>query len=363
MEKKIKVLIVDDSVAARELLAHILVTDPDISIAGFAADGGEALAAVKKLQPDIVTMDINMPKLDGLSATRQIMATYPVPIVIVSGNMSSDQVSHAFEAIEAGALAVLCRPPGVTSPEYAKAAAELIQTVKLMSEIRVVTRLRRHTSSLNYDLAAGPRQGQMPKIRLVAIGASTGGPIALQKILSGLPDDFSVPVLIVQHIAAGFIEGFVSWLGSFCRMPVKVAAQGLPALPGHVYVAPEKKHMGIDRNLRLILSDNSPENGVRPSVSFLFRSIAEEIGGDAAAVLLTGMGRDGAHELKLLREKGAITIAQSEESSVVFGMPGEAVKLEAAANILSPSEIASLLEKLHRTLTGGAEWTPKKHPQ
>lgn len=358
MEKKIKVLIVDDSPAARELLAHILSADPDIIIAGFATDGGEALEAVKKMKPDIITMDINMPRLDGLSATRQIMSTCPVPIVIVSDNMAADQVSHAFDAIEAGALAVLRRPPGVTSPEHARASTELITTVKLMSEIKVVTRLRRNLSRQKSDPAHSPVPAS--KIRIVAIGASTGGPIALQKIVSELPEGFAFPVLVVQHIATGFIDGFISWLDSFCRLPVKIATHGLPALPGHVYVAPEKKHMGIDRNMRLILSDGSPENGVRPSVSFLFRSIAEEIGGDAAAVLLTGMGRDGAHELKLLREKGAITIAQSEESSVVFGMPGEAVKLEAAANILSPSEIASLLERLNRTMTGGAEWIPGK---
>ncbi len=360
MENKIKVLIVDDSPAARELLAHILSADPDIIIAGFAADGGAALEAVKKLKPDIVTMDINMPKLDGLSATRQIMATCPVPIVVVSDNMAVDQVSHAFDAIEAGALAVLRRPPGVTSPEHARAAAELTKTVKLMSEIKVVTRIRRNNNRQKSDPAINPWNGQTSKIRVVAIGASTGGPIALQKIVSELPEGFVFPVLVVQHIASGFIEGFISWLGSFCRLPVKIAAHGLPALPGHVYVALEKKHMGIDRNMRLILSDGSPENGVRPSVSFLFRSIAEEINGAAAAILLTGMGRDGAHELKLLREKGAITIAQSEESSVVFGMPGEAVKLEAAANILSPTEIASLLERLNRTMTGGAEWIPEK---
>jgi two-component system chemotaxis response regulator CheB len=181
------------------------------------------------------------------------------------------------------------------------------------------------------------------KIRVVVIGASTGGPPALQTILAGLPKDFPAPVLIVQHMAAGFIAGFAEWLAQSVSLLVHVAAQGEPILPGHVYIAPDDYQMKVERGGKIVLTRDAPENGLRPSVSYLFRSIAETYGCDAIAGLLTGMGRDGAEELRLLKERGAVTFAQDKDSSVVHGMPGEAIRLDAAMFILPPDKIAAVL--------------------
>lgn len=356
MDREIKVLIVEDSPVARELLIRVLSAEPDISVVGVADDGHEAVTAVQRLKPDIITMDINMPRLDGYSATRQIMSAQPTPIIIVTGTLLADNVSQMFKAVEAGALAVLQRPPGLNHPDHMKAAAELISSIRLMSEIKVVTRPLRNAGVEPGKKAATVPPGTCGKgIRLVAMGASTGGPIALQRILSGLPDDFSLPVVIVQHIAPGFIAGFIDWLRTTCRLPVNLGAHGTTVLPGNIYVAPESAHLGVDSSLRLYLCNHPPENGVRPSVSFLFRSVAAALGSDAIGILLTGMGRDGALELKTMRERGALTIAQDEGSSIVFGMPGEAVKLDAAINVLPPAEIAAFLTKIDATLKNGGE--------
>ena len=195
--------------------------------------------------------------------------------------------------------------------------------------------------------SAGMRHVHAPaKIRVVALGASTGGPLVLQTILAGLPKDFPAPVLIVQHMAAGFVQGFVEWLSQSSVLPVQIAAHGEIILPARVYVAPDDFQMKVRHGGKIALSRDAPENGLRPSVSCLFRSVAEVYGGEAVAGLLTGMGRDGAEELKLLREKGAATFAQDKDSSVVHGMPGEAIKLDAATFILVPEKIAAVLTGL-----------------
>jgi two-component system, chemotaxis family, protein-glutamate methylesterase/glutaminase len=183
-------------------------------------------------------------------------------------------------------------------------------------------------------------------IRVVAIGASTGGPLVLQTLLSGLPKDFPVPVLIVQHMAAGFVQGFAAWLAQSTGFPVHVAAVDDYLLPGHAYVAPDGAHMRVGMGRRIVLSQDAPKNGVRPSVSYLFQSVVHVFGRDAAAVLLTGMGKDGAEELKLLRDKGAVTMVQDRDSAVVYGMPGEAIKLDAATYVLSPEQMVAGLVRL-----------------
>lgn len=351
----IRVLVVEDSPVVREFLVHILSSDPDIRVAGTANDGEEALEAVRRHRPDVITMDIHMPKLNGLEATRRIMETDPTPIVIVSGSEDPREVTTTFDAMEAGALAVLRRPAGIGHPAHEDTARELVQTVKLMSEVKVVRRWPRTRST-----APAPRAAKMglaresAQVRIVAIGASTGGPPALHTILAGLPKDFPVPILIVQHMAAGFIRGFVEWLAQSSGLPVHVATQGALMLPGHIYVAPDEFHMKVERGGKIALTKDEPENGLRPSVSCLFRSVAEVYGGDAVAGLLTGMGRDGAEELRLLREKGAVTFAQDKDSSVVHGMPGEAIKLDAAMLVLPPEKIAAVLTNLanHRGKNG-----------
>lgn len=347
----IKVLVVEDSLVVREFLVHILGSDPGIRVVGTASDGEEAIEAVRRLQPDVITMDIHMPKMDGLEATRRIMEIHPTPIVIVSGSSDPDDVAMTFRATEAGALAALRRPAGIGHPDFEATARDLVQMVKLMSEVKVVRRWpqarRDATMPRPPASSAEVRHVHAPaKVRVVALGASTGGPPVLQTILAGLPKDFPAPVLIVQHMAAGFVQGFVEWLSQSSVLPVQIAVHGEIILPAHVYVAPDEFQMKVERGGRIILSKDAPESGLRPSVSYLFRSLADTYGGDAVAALLTGMGRDGAEELKLLRDKGAVTIAQDKDSSVVHGMPGEAIRLDAAQLILPPEKIAPLLASL-----------------
>ena len=345
----IKVLVVEDSPVVREFLVHILGSDPGIRVVGTAHDGEEALEAIARQRPDVITMDVHMPKMNGLDATRRIMETCPTPIVVVSGSTDPAEVATTFEAMEAGALAVLRRPAGIGHPDHEATARELVQTVKLMSEVKVVRRWPRAPR----DSIARPAQPRLERApghcRIVAIGASTGGPPVLQTILSQLPSDFPAPILVVQHMAAGFVRGFIEWLAHSSRLPIHLAAHAAQILPGHVYVAADELQMKVERGGRIALTREPPENGLRPSVSFLFRSVAEVYGGDAVAGLLSGMGRDGADELKLLKDKGAVTFAQDKDSSVVHGMPGEAIKLDAASFVLPPEKIAATLASLAKS--------------
>lgn len=349
----IRVLIVEDSPVIRDFLAYVLGSDPLLKVECMAGSGEEAVEKVKECKPDIVTMDIHMPKMDGFEATRKIMETCPVPIIIVSRSSSVQEVSTVFRALEAGALTVVASPHGVGHPDHEKTAKELVQMVKLMSEIKVVKRWARVQKKKDVVVLPPPLKqsleaGTGAEIKLVAIGSSTGGPLALQTILSRLHKNFPAPVLIVQHIASGFLSGMTEWLRETTPLPVYIARHGESALPGHVYFAPDDVHIGVGKNSHIFLSRDEPENGMRPSVSYLFRSVAQSFGKNAAGVLLTGMGKDGAEELLLMREKGAMTIAQDEESSVVYGMPGEAVKLDAANVVLPPEDIAAMLENIAR---------------
>jgi two-component system chemotaxis response regulator CheB len=347
----IKVLIVEDSDTVVKFLTHVLGSDPNIEVVGAARNGAEALEAVIRTKPDVVTMDIHMPQMNGFDATRQIMENYPTPIVIVSGSSDAREIATTFRALEAGALALIPRPWGIGHPHHDTTAKELVQTVKLMSEIKVVRRWPRHRpepvsplpAKVKIDTTAGTFQ-------IVAIGASTGGPVVLQTILSGLKKDFPAPVLIVQHMAPGFIQGFVDWLAQSSGLPIRIAVHGESVLPGNAYVAPDGFQMGV-RSGRTFLSEAPLENGLRPSVSYLFRSVANAYGARAVGILLTGMGTDGAKELKLMKEKGAMTIAQDKESSIVYGMPGEALKLDAASYVLPSNKIAAALQRLvHRSV-------------
>lgn len=348
----IKVMVVEDSPVVREFLVYILRADPEIRVVGTANDGEQALEAVARARPDVITMDIHMPKMDGLEATRRIMETHPAPIVIVSGSADPHEVATTFDAMEAGALAIVRRPTGIGHPDHDASSAELVQTVKLMSEVKVVRRwprVRREAPAPRPP--AGRAEAAAAKVKVVAIGASTGGPPVLHTILAALPKDFPVPVLIVQHMASGFVRGFVEWLAQTSSLPVHLATHGETMLPGHVYVAPDEFQMKVDHGGRVVLAREAAENGLRPSVSCLFRSLAEVFGGAAVAGLLTGMGRDGAEELKLLRDRGAVTFAQDKDSSVVHGMPGEAIRLEAAMYVLPPDKIAAALTSLTNNKT------------
>ncbi len=346
----IRVLVVEDSATVREFLLDILRSDPEIEVVGTAQTGEEALEAVGRTRPDVITMDVHMPRMNGFDATRRIMESHPTPIVIVSGTVDMADAAKAFRAIEAGALAVLQRPYGMGHPAHEKTAAELVRTVKLMSEVKVIRRWPR-SRPVEIPTEASPstefrRQPSQTQIRLVAVGASTGGPPVLQAILAAMPRDFSVPVLLVQHIAPGFTQGFADWLAQSSSLPVQVPVHGQPVLPGHVYVAPDGFHMAVDPQGRVHLNTDEPENGLRPSVSHLFRSVAHAYGPRAVGVLLTGMGKDGAWELKLMKEQGAVTIAQDRDTSVVHGMPGEAIRVGGATYVLPPEKIRIALTSL-----------------
>lgn len=348
----IRVLIAEDSPVAREMLAHILNSDPEITVVGAVCNGEEVIEEINRNKPDIVTMDVHMPKMDGFKATRIIMETNPVPIIIVTGSSDMQELELSFHAVEAGAVAVIQKPQGIGHPSYPQSAAELVKMVKLMAEVKVVRRWTRFAErkTLAPIEALNGISSHSSKIRVVAIGASTGGPPILQYILSELPKDFPVPVLIVQHMAKGFTQGFAEWLGETSALPVHVAFHGSLLRPGHVYVAPDGFQMKVERNERLSCQGNEPENGLCPSVSILFRSVAEVFGKSAVGILLTGMGKDGAEELKLIKEKGAITIAQDQESCIVFGMPGEAVKLNAAKYVLAPEKIVATLKSMRELI-------------
>ncbi len=344
----IKVLVVEDSPVVRALLLHVLRSDPEIVITATASDGMEALECLAREKPDVITMDIHMPRMDGLEATRKIMESQPVPIIVVSANWNSDEVTTTFRAMEAGAVALVEKPQGLGHADYPAQAAKLIQTVKAMAEVRVVRRWARPAPDREAAPALPPStvRPAVQTIKLVAIGASTGGPPVLHVILAGLPRDYPIPILIVQHIAAGFVDGLADWLQQVTGLPIHLAAHGQHPLPGHVYLAPDSAHLGMDWGGRIALSEAGPENGLRPAVSHLFRSVSSALGANVIGVLLTGMGKDGAVELKQMRDKGAITIAQDGESSVVHGMPGEAIRLDAAMHILAPDKIAALLTRL-----------------
>jgi two-component system chemotaxis response regulator CheB len=343
----IRVLVAEDSPTLRDFLVNILSAEADIQVVATAVDGVQAVEAVARLKPDVVTMDIHMPRLNGFEATRKIMENNPVPIVIVSSTMS-DQVAATFRAIEVGALAFVSRPHGIGHPDYATSTGDLVQTVRLMAEVKVVRRWRKPEPIRPPTAPAGPSAiASRLGMKIVAIGASTGGPIALQTILSGLSPDFPAPLLVVQHISPGFVRGFVEWLGTSSPLPVHLAEHGDHPLAGHVYLAPDGAHMGIVADA-IHLDDGAPENGIRPAISYLFRSIARSFGANAAGVLLSGMGADGAADLKWLKDHGATTIAQSKESSVVHGMPGVAIGLGGATHVLGPEEIAGLLTQWAR---------------
>jgi two-component system chemotaxis response regulator CheB len=354
----IQVLVVEDSPVIREFLSYIFNDDSALQVIATARNGLEAIEAVDKYRPDVITMDINMPKMNGFEATRAIMEIMPTPIIIVSGSWANDEVATTFQALEAGALMVVARPTGIGHPDHETSARALVQAVKLMSEVKVVRRWPK-TSKPQPATVAPPAPPAPPApllkgksdFQIVAVGASTGGPLVLQTILSQLPADFPAPLLIVQHMAEGFIKGFADWLNQSSPLMVRIAANGEIMLPGNVYIAPDATQISVGVGGRLILNSDARENGHCPSISHCFRAVAQAYGKSAIGILLTGMGKDGAAELKLMRDCGAITIAQDEVSSVVFGMPAEAIRIGAAQHTLNPEQIVEYLKILANKTT------------
>lgn len=340
----VRVLVAEDAAVTREYLVQLLEEDPGLRVVGTAADGLAAVEQAARLEPDVILMDVHMPRLNGFEATRLIMERTPTPIVIVTARYDSDDAALTFETLNAGALAVVEKPPGPEHPLQPGARRKLVETLKLMAEVKVVRRWPRRPRPV--PPLHPPAVARA--LRLVAIGASTGGPAALAEILSQLPGDLPVPILVVQHIAAGFTRGLVDWLGQSTSLAVKIAEAGEHIRAGTVYFAPEKNQMGVSADGRIRLTSEPSEDGFCPAVSHLFASVAVSYGAVALGVLLSGMGRDGAAGLLALRRAGGVTLAQSEDTSVVFGMPAEAARLGAVQQLLSPQRIAEVLRALVR---------------
>jgi len=345
MTADIKVLVADDSLVTRTLVVKLLNSEPDIRVIGTANDGLEALEFLASgRRPDIVVMDIHMPRLDGFEATRRIMETHPLPIIICTATADPQELATAFRSLEAGAVACIKKPVAL-GPDFETRRDNLLQSVRLMSEVKVVRRWSRTRSTTTAPAASAfPGVGPAgPDIQLIGMGASTGGPPALQTILSGLPANFGVPLLIVQHIAQGFLPAMVEWLSDTTARRVHIATHDTLPQPGDAYIAPDDFHLAVDARGHILLARSAPENGMRPAVSHLFRSLANMCGPRAIGVLLTGMGADGAAELKLMKDRGAFTIAQDQSSSIVHGMPREAIELGAATQVLPADKVAGAL--------------------
>jgi two-component system chemotaxis response regulator CheB len=346
----VKVLIVDDSPVARMTLNEIFAGDPRFWVVGAVSNGGEALRFLESPEnprPDVVTMDVIMPEMDGFETTRKIMETAPVPIVIITSSYRPDEVKKTFQSMEAGAVTILQKPGSITGREFPGDSGKIREIVKLMAGVKVVRRWphKEAAEKRKPSFTSSVGTSSIPTgIRVVAVGASTGGPRAVCEILSMLPRELPVPIVMVQHIGGNFMEGMIAWLEKTTGFPVHFANGGQEIQPGHVYLAPDDFHMGVDENHVIQLSRSEPEEGLRPSASFLFRSVARSFGENAVGVLLTGMGRDGAEGLKMMRDAGAPTIVQDESTSVVFGMPAEAIKLGGAQHILPLEDIPAKIQ-------------------
>lgn len=347
----IRVLVVEDSLTVRQRLCEVLRADLDIEIIGEAQDGKGAIEMCAALRPDVITLDMMLPVLSGLAATEYIMAHCPTPILIVSSSTNRGELFKTYEALAAGALDVMEKPPGdETNRDWER---RLVRTVKLIARIRVITHPRARLTSVGTPRPQlreavrplpGAGGGGLP-YRVVALGASTGGPGAILEVLHALPAGYPLPVLVVLHIGEPFGSAFADWLDDQVPHPVRFAQdrQRLD-LPG-VLLAPPDQHLFV-RHGRLRLSDGPEQHSCRPSVDVLFQSVAREYGASAAACLLTGMGRDGASGLLEIRRAGGLTIAQDEASCMVYGMPHEAVLLGAAARVLPLPEIGPALAAL-----------------
>ncbi|MBU1276507.1 MAG: chemotaxis-specific protein-glutamate methyltransferase CheB [Proteobacteria bacterium] len=340
-----KILIVDDSSTQRQLLRQVLSQDPDFEVVGEAADGVEALKLCHELQPDLVTMDIQMPRMNGYEATRRIMSESPRPVVVLTSSFSDRMLGISFKALDNGALMVLGKPTSLAMTQQEK--EQLLGQLKAMAGVKVVRRRwnRQVPFRESGEVPAASLAPAGKKVELICMGASTGGPPALQKVLQGLSPQATPPIALVQHINLGFMDSLARWLSDTTGFQVMPAKPGVRLQPGMVLLAPENRHLTVFKGGMVRLTEDAPMDGHRPSVTTLFRSAAV-YGPSALGVLFTGMGRDGAQGLLEMKEAGAWTIAQDKATSVVFGMPGEAVALGGASEVLPLDAIAGRLNSL-----------------
>ena len=340
----IRVVVAEDSLTVRELLIEILESDPEIRVVGQAKNGAEAVELAMRLKPDLVTMDVHMPVMDGFAATKEIMVQAPTPILIVSSSVKGRDVELSLNAIRAGALMVIAKPDDPQSARFDGRREELVAMAKAMAQVKVVRRWASQPRAVQ-PVRARPLPRGAP-VRLVAVAASTGGPAVLQRILTALPRDFAAPIAVVQHIATGFVAGLAEWLSASCNLRVKVAEHGETLLKRTVFLAPDNQQLGVGPDGRVVVADAPPVNGFRPSATYLFASAARAYGAAVAGVILTGMGSDGVEGLKAVKAAGGRVLAQDEASSVVFGMPGEAIAAGVVEAVLAIDEIAPRLVEL-----------------
>lgn len=359
-KERIRVLVVEDSPTARSLLVTLLGQHSDIQVVGTALDGVEAVRRAAELRPDLITMDIHLPRLNGLEATRMILRTAPTPIVIVTADFNRADMDLSFEAIRAGALSVI-RKPTLGDGE---SCAQLLQAVRLMADVPVVHRwtlespaapTAANRQSPHWD---GKSNGLSPQhepraagsgsaaIAIAGIAASTGGPAALVRALKRLPADYPLPILVVQHITRGFGPSLAEWLCGELNLCVRLAEQGERPAPGVVLLAPDDRHMQIGERGEIQLHASPPYKGLRPSANYLFSSLARVYGRQALGIILTGMGDDGVDGLADLRHQGGLVLAQDEATSVIYGMPGEAVRRNVVNQVLPIEAIGQALAQL-----------------
>ena len=346
-----RVMLVEDSLVVRTLLSHIIARDPRLELAGAAASGEEALAAIDTVRPDVISMDIRLPGIDGLETTRRIMAERPTPIVVVADAVEDSSLRISMNALRAGALSVVEKPVATTHAGYDAVSGQICTQLRIMAAVPVIRRrpigaewVARPAGTPARSPAAGPVPQAPPSV--LAIAASTGGPPALAKVLGALPRDFPLPVLLVQHMGGAFMEGFANWLDGVVPMSVGLARDGGSAEPGRVHVAPGDRHLELGAGGRLRITDAPPVGGQKPAATVLFSSVARHAGPRGLGVLLTGMGEDGALGLLDMRRAGAATVAEHESTAVVYGMPAAAVRLEAAIAVLPLDRVAAHLSRL-----------------
>lgn len=356
--RRIRVLLVDDSPLALEIIRRMLATEPAIELCGTARDGAEALALIPRLRPDVVCTDLHMPGMGGLELIREVIVRHPLPMLVLSVAVQKEQSTTIFDMLEAGALDIIAKPRGGLSEPDALLARELIAKIKVAAGVIVLRRRHRPpAAALPLPLPLPPLPQETAPLSLptmIGIGASTGGPQALETILRQLPASLPVPLLCIQHIAEGFMAGLVDWLGHSCRLPLRLAGEGEAPRAGTVYFAPEGRHLEIDASGRFRCRASVPGEPHRPSVDLALTALARHGGNGAVGVLLTGMGRDGARGMAAIARAGGITIAQDEASSVVFGMPQAAIEAGAARFVLPLEGIAAALVRIAHGLPPAA---------
>lgn len=339
----IRVLVVDDSPTARALIVAILGDDARFRVVGEATNGAEAIEQVRALRPDLVSMDAQMPVVDGLEATKEIMRQTPTPIIIVSGTASTD-VSLALNAIQAGALTVLSKPSDPLSPDFEWQRIQLVSMARAMAGVKVIRRAG--ASDLGTKRRGGLRGPSDGPIRLVAIGTSTGGPAALHRILLDLGRDLATPIVVVQHMSLGFMNGLADWLRANAGLKVSLASDGEPLVNGAVYLAPDGAHLGVTPDNRATLFKGAAIGGFRPAADYLFDSCGRAFGGSLLAVILTGMGQDGVDGLRTVKSRGGLVLAQDEATSVVFGMAQQAINAGVVDEVLPLDRIGGRISEI-----------------